>query len=236
MQMKTNWTKVAGAAVAAISALTAGSTAMAQSGLVYDNADLPSVKSGQNYSPNEGTQFGNEIALNPADQYTLTSFSLEYNTSGTVGNALVTFYANTGALFNGVANSQEPSTVLGTLNTGALPATTSQGSTFTITPSTTIVLPAQFTWTVSFTGGTATTVGLDTYGPPTIGKAFNDIWQNTGSGWQLLTTVNGVTTATFGAQINAITTAVTPEPGTMALGFMGVLDLGGMVASKRKNA
>jgi hypothetical protein len=235
MQMKTNWTKVAGAAVAAISALTAGSTSQAQinegNQQVYNNS---TTKTGQDYAPSEGTQFGNEVSLTPGYSYQLTSFALEYNTPGTVGNALITFYANTGALFNGVANSQEPSTVLGTLNTGAMAATPSHGATFTVTPSTTIVLPAQFTWTVNFTGGTSSTVGLDTYGPPTVGQSYNDIWQNTGSGWQLLTTVNGVTTATFGAQLSAIVT--TPEPGTLALGVMGVLALGGMVASKRKNA
>jgi hypothetical protein len=86
---------------------------------------------------------------------------------------------------------------------------------------------------VTFTGGTSTSVGLDTYGPPTIGRAFNDIWQNTGSGWQLLTTVNGVTTATFGAQISVAFVFV-PEPGTLALGTMGLLAIGGGVASKRK--
>jgi len=232
MQMKMNWTKVVGATVAAISALSVGSTALAQSQTVYNNS---TTKTGQDYAPGVGTEFGNEVSLAGGKTYQLTSFALEYNAPASAGTATINFYANNGAPFNGIANSAMPGTALGSITATGLPATGTGGETFTVTPSTTITLPSTFTWTVSFSGGSALAVGLDTYGPPTVGQSFNDIWQKSGSTWNLISTVNGVTTATFGAQIGAIPTVI-PEPTTMAMGLMGVMALGGMMISKRKNA
>jgi hypothetical protein len=102
MKMKKNWKRTIGTVVAAVSAFTAGSTVSAQYGpppsaQIYDDANLPSVKTGQNYSPNEGTAFGNEISLTPDyGPSTLASFSLEYNTSGSVGNAQINFMPTPG--------------------------------------------------------------------------------------------------------------------------------------------
>jgi hypothetical protein len=80
----------------------------------------------------------------------------------------------------------------------------------------TLALPAGtdgLTWTVQFSSPDA---GLLLYDPPSPGSSLNDFWENSGGAWGLAT-IPG-TVANFNARISAV-----PEPGTIALGALGVL-------------
>jgi hypothetical protein len=182
------------------------SSSFAQTNILYQNTI---GKTGQFYAPPLGTEFGNEVVLaGPTNAlFELTSFSCEYN-SGTnegpsVGAVVVHFYQNNGPDFNGVTNGAEPGTLLGTAVANDLPATGVNGDvvTFSLPPG--IIVPDTFTWTATFSSyvGASLGLGLDTYGPPVVGQALNDIWQNDGSGWVLYQTDNGVTVSTFGAEV-----------------------------------
>ena len=240
MQMKTNRVKAVGAAVVAVAIVSAGSAAFAQvaSQTVYDNT---TTKTGQQYAPASGTQFGNQIfitAANPTANPTwnVTAFSFEYNSGNAVvgapvGSAVVNFYANTGAAVAG-PGSQAPSTVLYTSPNFNLTGTGNAGSLVSFS-SLNVTVPPSFTWTVTFSSANGATLGLDTYGPVTTGTSYNDIWQKTATSWTLLQSNGTVNYTSFGSKFSAYPT---PEPGTIALGLMGVLATGGMLFGKRKNA
>jgi len=186
------------------------------------------------------SQVGNEVILAGTERY-LTAFSFEYwglssNPNSFAGQitAEVRFYLNNGPLFNGYAT---PGATPFYDSTFAVPAPTARG-TFVFSgadfgPSGFLFLPTtstvDLTWTVQFSGmGLGDSVGLDLYGPPTVGTTFGDYWQNNGGGWLLLTNSLVPPNAAFGADMVAV---ATPEPSMLALSVLG--GLGMLVAARR---
>ena len=186
------------------------------------------------------SQVGNEILFGGTNRY-LTDFSFEYwglssNPSTFAGaiQARVEFYKNNGALFNGYAS---PGTTFFDSGWFSVPAPTPR-STFVFNVANGdfsyggLFLPvvSNMTWTVQFQGmGLGDSVGLDLYGPPTVGISFGDYWQNNGGGWQLLTNSLVPPNSAFGADMLA--NATIPEPSTLALSVLGGLGL--LVTARR---
>jgi hypothetical protein len=193
---------------------------------------------------NTGTsQIGNEIILAGTDRY-LTAFSFEYwglssNPSAFAGGANVQarieFYKNDGPLFNGYAS---PGTVLFDSSWFLVPAPTSR-STFVFGAAdfaatggaVDLTGISDMTWTVQFRGmGAGDSLGVDLYGPPTVGGNFGDFWQQVGSSWMLTTNSLVPPNASFAADMIAIATI--PEPSTVVLSVLGGLGL--MAAASRR--
>ena len=186
------------------------------------------------------SQVGNEVVLAGTERY-LTAFSFEYwglssNPSSFAGTiqARLEFYQNDGAPFNGYAT---PSTTLYDSGWFSVPNPTPR-STFVFSVaggdfgSGGLFLPvvSNMTWTVQFKGmGAGDSVGLDLYGPPTVGTAFGDYWQNNGGGWLLMTNSLVPPNSAFGADMIAVATV--PEPSMLALSVLGGLGL--LVAGRR---
>ena len=189
---------------------------------------------------NPGTsEIGNEIILAGTDRY-LTDFSFEYwglssNPNSFAGaiQARVEFYMNNGVLFNGYAT---PGTSFYDSGWFSVPAPTPrstfvfsvQGGDFNRVP---LLLPASdMTWTVQFQGmGLGDSVGVDLYGPPTVGQTFGDFWQRIGTSWTLMNNSQTPPYASFAADMMAV--AVVPEPSTLALSVLGGLGL--LVVARR---
>jgi hypothetical protein len=73
----------------------------------------------------------------------------------------------------------------------------------------------EMTWSVQFSGmGANDEVGVDIYSPPVVGGNYPDYWQNSGSGWSLMT--NSVA-MNFASYMEAV-----PEPSGVALTFLGL--------------
>jgi hypothetical protein len=249
MQMNMKRMKSIGAAGVAAAILSAGSTVFAQvSQTVYQNT---TTKTGQQYAPATGTQFGNEdviTAPNPLEpsgnvQWGITGLSFEYNSGAAVsgspvGSGVLNIYANTGANAAGPNSASPGATALYTSPSFNLTGSGTSGALVTFS-GLNVIVPTTFTWTVTFTTSGGSTLGLDTYGPPTVGNAFNDIWQKTGTGWELLAPNGSVqangTPATFAVFGSSFSAYPVPEPGTIAMGFMGLLATGGLML-RRKNA
>jgi hypothetical protein len=184
------------------------------------------------------SEIGNEIILGGTDRY-LTDFSFEYwglssnpgSFAGTV-QARMEFYLNNGPLFNGYAT---PGTSFYDSGWFSVPAPTSrstfdfsaQGGDFNSVP---LLLPASdFTWTVQFQGmGLGDSVGVDLYGPPTVGQTFGDFWQRIGTSWSLMNNSLTPAYASFAADMMAVGI---PEPSTLALSVLGGLGL--LIAARR---
>ena len=190
---------------------------------IYDNSanDLT-----LRYNP--GTlEVGNEIFLAGTELH-LTTFSFEFyglasgaNFAGSI-SAQVRFYENTGLpAFNGYPTpSATPFYDSGLFAVGVpTPRNTlvfTAGADF---PSGGLLLPStDITWTVQFSGmGAGDELGVDLYGPPVVGNAYNDYWVNNG-GWQVITNAaNNV----IGAKLEV------PEPSFVALLVLGGLGLVG---------
>jgi hypothetical protein len=199
-----------------------GASASAQSTL-YDNSTTPL---GTSYEPPVGTEFGNEIAVASPLAVLINSVSFQY--SGAASDVELKIYENNGPQFNpGFPNTAEPGSLLYDSGTLALPGSVN-GQTVTYggpgAASLNVLVPARenFTWTVTFTGS-AGSVGLDFYGPPTTGLAFNSFWQNTGGGWAAYQSAqNPRNISTFGAIINGAPISV-PEPSSYALAGLGMV-------------
>jgi len=183
---------------------------------------------------NPGTlEVGNQVVLAGTNRF-LTTFSFEWwgtNTASAstfAGNiqADVRFYLNNGALYSGYAAPGTnffdsgwftPGTGTPTpRSTAILFADAGGGGDF---PSGGLFIPAnQITWTVQFRGmGATDTVGLDIYGPPSVGANFRDYWQYSAGSWSLQT--NSLSTMGFGALMSA----TVPEPSTITLSIIGGL-------------
>jgi hypothetical protein len=182
---------------------------------------------------------GDEILLGGTSRY-LTQFDFEYWGTNTANPAAFTgrvsadvkLYLNDGAPFNGYAT---PGTVLWDSGSFGLNTTDGFGPTprstivFSVAtgdfPSTGLFLPSSdITWTVQISGlGATDSVGLDLYSPPTVGGDYPDYWQNSGSGWQLLTNTIPMN---FGARMFASAEPV-PEPSwaafSIATALLGIL-------------
>jgi hypothetical protein len=210
-------------------ALFAGATPQLSAAVIYDNSvhDLTN-----RFNP--GTfQVGNEINLAGTERQ-LTAFSFEYwgtNTAlpdnstfaGSV-KAEVRFYLNDGAPYHGYAT---PGTMFydsglfaigGPTARSTLNFNSSDFASGWLTPGTGVIPGDSITWTVTFSGmGVTDSVGLDLYGPATVGSNFDDYWINS-AGWQLQTN-------SLGSEFATRFQAVVPEPSSITLSILGGIGL-----------
>jgi len=191
----------------------------AQSSILYNNT---SGNQGVNF--NYSGQAGNEVVLAGSATHDLvTGLSFQYDLSGTgtaSADMVLNLWANNGPLVSGYPS---PGTLLYSTTPFALTSFTT-GSTISYGPAdfggTGVVVPKDFTWTVSFTGLTAgEAAGLSLYSPPTVGANFGDAWMNSGSGWGLNVAVTGAPLE-FGAEItgNAV-----PDSSSLPISALAVM-------------
>lgn len=204
---------------------------------IYDNSvnDLQTP-----WSP--GTlEVGNRIILAPGTGRYLTYFDFEYWGNNTLSStsfagdveARVRFYLNNGTPpFNGYDTPSDCFYDSGWFGgfgpTGPMPSGPGFRATIYFTSSDwlaydpsgggTLLIPGdEITWTVQFEGmGLTDTVGLDLCTEPVVGQVYPDYWENTGSGWILLT--NNVP-MDFGARM------AVPEPSSLVLSLIGGMSL-----------
>lgn len=172
-------------------------------------------------------EVGEEIVFGGSARF-LTNFAFEFFGTNTISQSIyqgnvearVRFYAMDGQPFNGYT---APGTSLFDTEWFPLAGPTTRATlNFNAgaqLPTEGLFLPNSITWSVQFRGMSASdTVGLDIYGPSTVGSNFNDYWENTGAGWVLrpMTAVNGDFAAIFQA-------SPVPEPSTSVLAFLGGL-------------
>jgi len=182
----------------------------------------------QNANFNNGNgQEGNQIILAGSAAYDLiTSFSFQFDYTGSLASpdasAEVLFYANDGASYNGYPS---PGTVL--FDSGTFPiggyTTGSTENFYTADLGGGVVVPQDFTWTVTFSGLQAgENAGLAVYYPPTVGSDAlpnGDAWVDPGGG--LEPGNDSGNPLEFGAVFNG--TAMVPEPSCLRLFALTVL-------------
>jgi len=220
--MKTNnCAKTTGCLTAALIALLAMN---APAATIFDNSsnDLLTRLDAAN------REIGDQIVLAGSERY-LTRFAFEYyglNTASPVAfaganvEARVRFYENNGP---GLPGEEAPGTSFydsGWFSVG----TPTERSTFVFSagsdfPSTGLFIPVnEMTWSVQFQGlGLTDQLGVDIYGPATIGLTSPDYWANNGGTWSLL--ANG-SPMNFAAILEAV-----PEPSSVTLLVLGGLGL-----------
>ncbi len=182
---------------------------------------------------NPGTaEIGDQIQLAGTERY-LTQFDFEYYGENTVTplafagpvQARVRFYENNGALVSGYASPGTAFFDSGWFGGfGTTPRSTlvfTAGSDFAAAG---LFIPTStITWSVQFAGMVGTdSVGVDIYNPPVTGSSvpaagMQDFWQDSGSGWQLLT---NTVPMNFGARFFATADPV-PEPSAVPLTAFG---------------
>jgi hypothetical protein len=181
-------------------------------------------------------QIGNEITLNSAN-VVLTGFNFEYFTTTTttfsssvaVELRLYNGAPSTGSLF--YDNSFSPVTPA----PGAGPPASPSGGADVIYNAADfgggILLPKDFTFTLTFTGlGSGDTINLLLAGPPSgqIGSTTPNYWYNTGSGFSLLAyNVSGPVSADLAAEFTGFvkTPDASVTAGLLGLGLMGIFVL-----------
>ena len=189
------------------------------------------------------TQVGNEIVLgNGVSSYDITSFAFQFFLTGTTfsGTPTVTlnFYLNNSPnTFNG---NPDPGTKVYSSTYTATAFTAASGATLTFNPNVTV--PADFTWTVTFSGvPSGDSAGLSIFNSstvngsgvpiPSVGGNYNDAWVNSGSGWSLIQSSPNPNSP--GLQFGAIAqSSSVPEPSTIVLGVLGAC---GFIARRRKS-
>lgn len=197
---------------------------------IYDNS-----VNDQTNRFNTGTAvIGDQIVLGGVNRW-LTRFDFEYWGTNTANPGNSSFAGSVKAdvkiyLMDGATNGNgfvTPGTVLWDSGLfGGFGPTARNTIIFTAAggdfASTGLFLPsANLTWTVQFSGmGVTDSLGLDVYTPPVVGGNYPDYWQNTGSGWQLLT--NSVGPISFGARMFAAASPV-PEPPLEAFTVIGAV-------------
>jgi hypothetical protein len=202
-------------------------------GNAYQNSTV-TENANYNFASGPGTtQAGNEIVLaGPSALQFLTSFSFQYDFGVTAGGSTSTagatadliFYANNGTPL--VAGYSPPGTVLYNSGPFALGGFTT-GATENFYPADLgggVLVPKDFTWTVTFSGLSADQyAGLALYGPtPTVGANHGDAWVNTTGTWDLDAAV-GPDVASFGAVANVPDSSCLPVSVLsvmLALGWM----------------
>jgi hypothetical protein len=201
--------------------LAAAATLPVSADFLYNNSttDLK-------YRFNPGiAEVGDEITL--AAPGFLTNFSFEYYGVGGgpdgaafAGNiqARVTFYNMDGPLLNGYVT---PGTPFWTSDLFSVSApTTRETFVFNSELPANFLLPQNFTWSVQFTGqGTGDEVGLDIYGPPTVGSSMPDYWDKSTGSWVVKRDPGVVTPINFASRFEG----TIPEPSTATLLVAGSL-------------
>jgi hypothetical protein len=209
-----NLTQLAAAGALAILAQNA------QSSVLYNN-----TSGNQSENFNYTGQAGNEVVLaGTASQDLVTGLTFQYDLTGTgtaSADVVLNLWENNGPLVSGYPS---PHTLLYSTTPFALTSFTS-GAQLSYGPSdfggTGVVVPKDFTWTVSFTGLTAgESAGLGLYSPPTVGANFGDAWYNSGSSWALDVATAGNPPLEFGAKI--VGTAV-PDSSCLPISALAVL-------------
>lgn len=176
----------------------------------------------------------------------LTNFSFEIYTpestfEGSV-QADVRLYENNNTPFNGYNTpgplfydsglfSVQPPISTGPYTSGLLIFELSdlQSGTLPLDPN--YVLPANFTFTITFSGlGVDDTIYMPTFDPPQVGANAGDFWYNVSDTWELVT--NNVGPLAFGAEFYG-SPSPTPEPTVLCLGALGVAALA-VIARRRQ--
>ena len=205
--------------------------------VLYENTTTP-----LGYSlifPNN-QQIGQEIWLGTLQPEYLTNFSIQYYSPDTSWSGTVTadikFYMNDGPPTNGYPTPgtpfydsgaiafPNPITYNGSVLSNALWAIFDLSDLqyppggMVLDPN--MVLPTNFTFTITFSGLTGgEMVGLPVYKPPTVGTNYGDYWFDASGNWELLTNSLGMPMS-FAAEFNG-TAAPTPEPTVLCLGALG---------------
>jgi hypothetical protein len=215
-----------------VGAACVGSVATAFADVLYDNSENDLLT---RFNPGS-SQVGSEINLSGSGQ-SMTYFSFEFYAINTINpstlssadiNADVIFYDNTGAPYNTYAT---PNNVL--YNSGSFSVSgLLYGSPTTPTTRDTIIFNESdfggplslggintLTWTVQFSGlGAGDEVGLDIYGPPTVGSNHGDYWLWNGTSWEL-DEIPGF--APGDAFASVVQGTLVPEPSVFALASLG---------------
>ncbi|MGD0258841.1 MAG: hypothetical protein ABSD29_03355 [Verrucomicrobiota bacterium] len=222
----------------AIGALWAGSVVpLSAQTVIYSNTNTDLAT-----RLNTGTyEAGNEILLAGTARY-LTYFSFEYWGTASSSSfsapitATLTFYQMNGPLVSGYPS---PGTSFFS-ESFSVPGPTPR-STFIFTPASDfpggqpLFIPtSDMTWSIQFSGmGATDAVGVDIYGPPTVGQAYGDYWQNDGTvlspSWVLLT---NTVPMDFAAQMYANQNI--PEPSVLVLSLAGGLGILTLVRRLRR--
>jgi hypothetical protein len=211
---------------------------------LYDNATTTQMGN-FNYG---NAEYGNEVVLAGGPNDNITTFEVQLDllnsSDGTAGtpaggeNVTVNFYNMTGGA------SSTPASVFYSFSSSLASlglSSFTQGSTLTLNPN--VIVPQDFTWTVTFSGIPGTeTAGLGIFNGtpngsgtpiPNVGNNYNDAWLNTGGTWSTHQTSPNVNSPglQFGALIQGTPTNV-PEPSTIALGVIGAC---AFLARRRKS-
>lgn len=179
-------------------------------------------------------EIGDQIVLAGTERF-LSQFAFEYyglNSANPLAfaganvEARVRFYENNGP---GLPGEEAPGTSFydsGWFSVG----TPTERNTFVFTagsdfPSAGLFIPVnEMTWSVQFQGlGATDQLGVDIYGPATVGLTSPDYWANNGGTWSLL--ANG-SPMNFAARFEAV-----PEPSSVTLLLLGGL---GFFASRSR--
>ena len=195
---------------------------LAQAKIIYDNSDKPEGK-----SLSADVEFGDQVILDTGFYPTakLNSFIFEYFGVNFSGNEemRVRMYKNDG--LNG-----KPGSLIFDSQPFEIPETAT-GASVDLGDLGLLVVPKNFTWTVTFTGvdtASGESAGLNLYGPPIVGSGFSDYWERSGNDWALKS-IPGAD-ASFAAFIDGV--PVIPEPSTLVLSAVGMVLLGSLARRK----
>jgi hypothetical protein len=232
----TVFARMAAAGALVFLAHDARSQLLVGTGNLYQNA-APNF---QNANFNNGNgQEGNQIILaGTAASDLITSFSFQFDYTGSLASpdasADVRFYANDGTPYNGYAS---PGTVLfdsGTFSIGGYTTGSTEnwfspadftGTGAGLDPGVGVVVPQDFTWTVTFSGLQAgENAGLAVYYPPTVGSDAlpnGDAWIDPSSGLEAAN--DSGNPLEFGAVFNGIPEVTTPDSSCLPISVVSVL-------------
>jgi hypothetical protein len=223
---------------------------------LYDNS--PSYN-GTLMQMQNGLQVGNEITFHPGNLWNLTHFGFEYYTSQAANfNPLlgvdVRFYAQTGPTSGGYPTPAPTpfwdsgwyyNTLLNNIPSGVgaheinYTAADLYGGSLngSVNMAPTFLMPAEFTFTITFTNVGSDIIDLALAANQTTGQSsgfattYGNYWRNTAGSWSLLT--NSVAPNAGPANFVAIFEGV-PEPSVLGLGAMGGALLLGVNKLRRK--
>ena len=160
------------------------------------------------YPPSQGSaEYGDQVQL-AGKARTITEFRFEYfgefQATGTE-MVRVRFYANDGPGLPGLANTEQPGTLL---FESALEPVVPGFNTVTLR-GLSVPVTNTFTWTVQFEGLSGRyqqRAGLVFYNAPSVGSSYDDFWQRTGTNWSIWNFRPGYF-ANFAARVAAV-----PDP------------------------